>query len=360
MCGVVLTRKKPTGPRGRAGVAAGGKTVTLLDVARLAGVSTATVSRVLNDPAKVGEDTRERVHAAVDSLGYTPNFGGRMLAAGRSNTIGALIPTMASAIFAGGLQAFQEVLAQAGKTLLVASTDYDPTHELAQIRTLVARGAEGLLLIGSDRLPQTRDFLARRRVPHVVTWAYSDTDGAVHVGFDNRRAAMDMARRVLDFGHRDLAMISGISAHNDRVRERLAGVRAAVAACPGARLSQVVEARYDPAAGAESFRRIMAAATPPTAIICGNDVLAAGALLAARQMGIVVPAQVSVVGFDDIELASLVHPPLTTVRVPQVEMGRIAARLLLDLVAGHTDRRSVLLQAEIILRASLAPPRVPA
>ena len=197
-------------------------------------------------------------------------------------------------------------------------------------------------------------------MPHVVTWAYSDADGPVHVGFDNRRAAREMTRRVLDFGHRELAVISGIGAHNDRVRDRLAGIRAAGAACPGARLSQVIEARYDPGAGADCFRRIMAAATPPTAIICGNDVLAAGALLAARQMGIAVPARVSVVGFDDIELASLVYPPLTTVRVPQVEMGHITARLLLDLVAGHTDRRSVLLQAEIILRALLGPPRLPA
>lgn len=339
-----------------ASMAASGKTITLLDVARRAGVSTATVSRVVNDPAKVGAATRDRVHKAIDALGYTPHFGGRLLAAGRSNTIGAVIPTMASAIFAGGLQAFQEVLTQAGKTLLVASTDYDPAQELAQIRTLVARGAEGLLLVGADRLAETRDFLARRRTPHVVTWSHADAGGSLCVGFDNRRAAREMTQTVLGFGHRRLAMISGIGTHNDRVRDRQDGVAQAVAACTGAMLSPLIEVPYDPASGAEAFRRIMAAPLRPTALICGNDVLAAGVLRAARQMGIAVPAEVSVVGFDDIDLASLVCPALTTVRVPQMQMGRAAVELLLDLVAGRSDRGSILLETEIVIRASLAPP----
>lgn len=333
-----------------------GKTVTLLDVARYAGVSTATVSRVMNEPEKVGQKTRERVHSAINKLGYTPHFGGRMLAAGRSNTIGAVIPTMASAIFAGGLQAFQEILSQAGKTLLVASTDYDPAQELAQIRTLVARGAEGLLLTGADRLPETWDFLARRRTPHVITWSHVDAPGRVYVGFDNRRAAREMTQRVLEFGHRDLAMISGVSIHNDRARARQEGVAQAVEACGGAALLEVIETHYDPAAGAAAFRGIMASPKPPTAIICGNDVLAAGALLAARQMGIDVPARISIVGFDDIDLASLVHPALTTVRVPQVQMGRIAGQSLLELVAGRSDCRSALLKTEIVIRDSLASP----
>ncbi len=334
-----------------------GKTVTLLDVARQAGVSTATISRVINDPDRVSAKTRKRVHDTIDQLGYTPNFGGQLLAAGRSNTIGAVIPTMANAMFAGGLQAFQEVLSQAGKTLLVASTGYDPTDELAQIRTLVARGAEGLLLIGAERPVETWDFLARRKIPHVITWSHSDNPARIFAGFDNRRAAMDMTERVLAFGHRRIAMISGVTAHNDRARDRQAGVRAAVANCDGASLGAVIEVRYDPEQSAEAFRSIVAAPNPPTAIICGNDVLAAGAILAARAMGIMVPDHVSVVGFDDIDLAALLYPALTTVRVPQLRMGHEAARLLLDMVAGKTDIHSELLPVEIILRESLGAPR---
>lgn len=333
---------------------------TMNDVARTAGVSSATVSRVINGTGKVDKDTRQRVAEAIERLGYTPNFGGRFLAAGRSGTIGAVIPTMANAMFAGGLQAFQEVLAGAGRSLLVASSGYDPDEELSQIRNLVSRGAEGLLLIGRHRPEASWDYLARRKVPHVVTWAYGTKPGRVYVGFDNRKAAFDLARRVLAFGHRNLAMIGGIGLHNDRARDRVAGARMAVDACPGARLSQVIEAGYDPAEGAAAFRRMMAVADPPSAIICGNDVIAAGAIMAARGNGIAVPAQVSIVGFDDIELAALSCPPLTTVRVPQRRMGQEAATVLLAMVAGQTHTDSVLLDTEIILRESLSACRSPA
>lgn len=332
------------------------RTATISDVARQAGVSTATISRVLNEPGKVSADKRKRVHDAIEKLGYTPNFGGRLLAAGRSNTIGAVIPTMSNAMFAGGLQAFQEVLARAGKTLLVASTGYDPGDELAQIRTLVGRGAEGLLLIGRDRLEETRAYLARRKVPHVLTWCRSDDPDEIFVGFDNREAARDLTRRVLALGHSDIAMISGMTSQNDRARDRQDGVRDSITAKAGARLVGLIEADYDPHKGAEAFRRIMTGPTPPTAIICGNDVLASGAILAARQMGIAVPDQVSIVGFDDIELAELAYPALTTVRVPQMEMGHRAAELLLKMVEGTEAIESQLLQTEFIARDSLAPP----
>lgn len=330
--------------------------VTLRDVARLAGVSTATVSRVLNDSDKVGATTRERVRLAVETLGYTPHFGGRMLAAGRSNIIGAVIPTMANAIFSGGLQAFEEGIGPAGKTLLVASTDYDPYRELAQIRSLVSRGAEGLLLIGAYRLPETWAFLERSRIPHVITWSHRVPQDISYVGFDNRRAARDLTQAVLALGHRRLAVISGIANYNDRVRERMAGIHEAVAGHPGCHILRIIETRYDPAAGAEGFREIMAGSMRPTAVICGNDVLAAGAILAARQMNISVPEQVSITGFDDIELASLLYPALTTVRVPQFEMGREAAGLLLNLVAGQGRCQRMLLPTEIVHRASLVPP----
>ena len=329
--------------------------VTILDVARMAGVSTATVSRAVNEPGKVSDETRERVQQAIDRLGYTPNFGGRLLAAGRSSTIGAVIPTMANAMFAGGLQAFQEILAQAGKTLLVASTGYSLDNELTQIRTLVARGAEGLMLIGRNRGEATRAFLARRRVAHVMTWCHSEAPGELCVGFDNHAAALDLTNRVLALGHRSIAMISGKTPFNDRARARQQGVRAA-AQTAGARLSAVIECDYDLGLGASALREIMAGPRPPTAIVCGNDILAAGAILGARQMGISVPGQVSIVGFDDHDLARMSYPALTTVRIPQVEMGHQAARLLLDLVAGREDCRSILLPTEFIDRDSLAPP----
>ena len=178
---------------------------TLEDVANRAGVSTATVSRCLNSPEKVVEQTRSKVMSAVEELGYTPHFGGRALASRKTNTAGAVIPTMDNAIFAIALQAFQKELASAGVTLLVASSDYDPAQELDQIRSLVERGADGLLLIGQERPASSYEYLNKRRIPFVVAWTYRTDQSNCYVGFDNRLAAARMAERVIDAGHRDIA-----------------------------------------------------------------------------------------------------------------------------------------------------------
>ncbi len=330
------------------------QTPSIGDVARAAGVSTATISRAINDPDKVAKSTRERINAAIEALGYTPHFGARAMASSRFKTVGAVIPTMANAMFASGMQAFQEALSEAGVTLLVATTGYDPQAELRQIRALMTQGASGLMLIGTERPEETSRFLALRNVPHVKAWTTGAADEGLFAGFDNRRAAQAMTDKVLDMGHRKIAMIAGVSAGNDRVSERIAGVRAAVAARDGAELVALAEAPYllDPAG--DAFDTVWAAR--PTAIIGGSDVLAAGAVVRARQMGVAVPDDVSVTGFDDIGLSLVCHPALTTVRVPQFEMGRAAAAILLARLAGK-PAESALFETQIIERGSLAPPR---
>lgn len=164
---------------------------TLQDVADSANVSTATVSRALNDPDKVGQAARVRIDHAIATLGYTPNFGARALATNQTNTVGTIIPTLSNAMFASGIQAFQEVLAEAGVTLLIATSGYDPNNELRQIRSLVSQGASGLLLIGNDRLDETRKYLTTRRIPHVISWCFHDDINQMFVGFDNYTAASD-------------------------------------------------------------------------------------------------------------------------------------------------------------------------
>jgi len=331
---------------------------TLEDVAEAACVSTATISRSLNDPDKVAKETRERIQKAVDRLGYTPNFGGRVLASNRTNTVGAIIPSMANAMFASGLQAFQEVLAESGVTLLVASSGYDTEHEFRQIRSLMTHGADGLLLIGDERPQKTKDFLALRKIPYVISWCYSNNPDGLYVGFDNEKAAYKLTNRVLEFGHRDIAMIAGISKGNDRARNRIEGVSRAVReSADGARLTKIVEARYRLENGAEAFDEIMSASDLPTAIICGNDVLAAGAIVRARKKGVRVPDDVSITGFDDIGLASVVEPGLTTVRVPQIEMGQEAARQLLRLLSNQPATSSIEIETELVMRDSLAAPK---
>jgi len=332
-------------------------TPTLHDVARRAGVSTATVSRALNEPARVTEATRERVLHAVDELGYMPHFGGRALVSNRSNTIGAIIPTMDNAIFARGLQAFQEVLADAGVTLLVASSGYDTARELEQVRALVSRGIDGLFLIGHDRDPAIYAFLERRHMPYVLAWSWRHDTGACMVGFDNREAARALTREVIARGHRAIAMIAGISAGNDRARERVDGVRAALdeAGLAGRELP-VVEEVYSLNGGRRACARLLALGPRPTALVCGNDVLAVGAIREAKARGLRVPRDVSVTGFDDIELAEVIEPGLTTVHVPHRRMGAAAARALLAMRDGAHEPGSVKLDTHLVLRASLAAP----
>lgn len=327
------------------------------DVARLAGVSTATVSRVLNYPDRVDRETRDRVFGVIETLGYTPNFGARALASKRTNTVGAVIPTMENAIFARGLQSFQETLSSSGTTLLVSSSGYDADREAEQIRALIGRGADGILLIGSARSLAAIDLLSKSRIPHVMAWSIGQSSDN-YVGFDNVAAAADLARKVIGLGHTRIAMIAGITEMNDRAASRVAGVRAAIMEA-GLNVAglDIVEARYSFDAARVAFDRLMAAESPPTAVICGNDVLAVGAISQAKNRGLVVPDDVSITGFDDIDIASVVEPALTTVHVPHRRMGVAAAEILLAMIEGRAANFRQILKTHIVERKSLASPR---
>lgn len=329
-------------------------TPTLEDVAKTAGVSTATVSRCLNAPERVVESTRVRVMLAVEQLGYTPNFGARAMAAKRTFTIGAIIPTMENAIFARGLQAFQEELHRRGYTLLVSSSAYQPEVEKEQIRTLVSRGADGLLLIGHDRDASIYEYLKNQKVPALVAWSYDANAPQPSVGFDNRDSMFALAQEVLALGHTKVGMISGIGVGNERARQRIDGVKDALVAYGLApETLTVIETSYDIERGADAFDKLMALQPRPTVVICGNDVLAVGALRRARDRGFDVPGDVSITGFDDIELARIVVPALTTVHVPHREMGRKAACELVDMVEKKSAGVSVKLQTALKIRDSL-------
>jgi LacI family transcriptional regulator len=325
----------------------------LEDVAKTAGVSTATVSRCLNMPERVSTKTIKRVMEAIDSLGYSPNYSARALAAGRTNTIGAIIPTMENAIFARGIQAFQEELQKNGCTLLVASSSYQQDLEEEQIKTLTARGADALLLIGFQRDPKLYEFLKKRKIPAVLTWASQPEQEQLYVGFDNRKAMKELAAKAISQGHRSLGCISAKTATNDRARERVEGIRAAMheAGLDPASL-RLVETTYSIDNGEKAFHQLMTGEKAPTVVMCGNDVLAIGALRGAVALKLNVPQDVAITGFDDIELASIAPVPLTTVHVPHRRMGQIAARTLMDALNG-LNPSSVELPTEICLRKTL-------
>jgi len=184
----------------------------LTDVATAAGVSTATVSRCLNEPTKVSQKTRDRVMQAVEALNYAPNFGARAIAANRTGIVGAVIPTMENSIFAKGIEAFQQKLVAENSTLIVASTAYDPDQEAKLVRTMVGRGADAMLLIGTERDKSTYAFLEERGVPYVIAWSKAEDPKQSYVGFDNRKASEQLVAKAIGLGHKNLAYISANTA----------------------------------------------------------------------------------------------------------------------------------------------------
>lgn len=332
--------------------------VRLQDVAREADVSTATVSRALNDPRKVRPELAERVHAAIRRLGYVPHGAARALASHRSHTIGAVVPTLDNAIFARGIQALQQRLSEDGYTLLLAMSEYDLAREVSQVGKLIERGIDGLMLIGEAHDPALYALLDAKGLPYVNTWIFNDASPHPCIGFRNRESAYRIASYLVDLGHRDIAMIAGISRYNDRAADRIAGVRQAMAErdlpFPDDR---VLERRYDVGEGRQALRHLLDRPSPPTAVICGNDVIAFGALFEARTLGVRVPDDLSIIGFDDLDLASQVDPPLTTMHVPSVRMGKGAAEYLLARLAGDNPSHVTELEASLIVRGTTSPPR---
>lgn len=331
---------------------------TIRDVARAAQVSVATVSRVFNRPDRVTPALRARVLEAAERLGYLADGAARALASRRSRVIGAIVPTLDNPVFASCIDALQQRLDEHGFALLVASAGYDAAREVREVRLLLERGIDGLMLVGADHPKAVWALLARRRsVPAVVTWTAAPSAPVPAVGFDNRAAARRLVEHLLELGHRRIAMIAGPTAGNDRAAARVEGVRAGLAAA-GITLGPplLTERPYTVPDGHAAALALLSLPNPPTAIVCGNDHLALGALAGARAMGLDVPRDLSITGFDDLDFAAYAHPPLTTVRVPAAEMGRRAADHLVAAATGAAPPADAVLEAPVMLRASTGRP----
>ncbi|MET3550987.1 LacI family DNA-binding transcriptional regulator [Burkholderia sp. 567] len=328
------------------------------DVAKLAGVSTATVSRVYNDPGKVSADVQQRVRDAARALNWIPNAAGRALASTRTHITGAIIPTLDDQVFASQVAGMQAVMAEHGITLFLGCSNYDPAQALAQVRAMLSRGVEAVSLVGEAYPPEVFELLHQHRVPYVVTYAYRDDSPHCCIGFDNRAAFARLTTHLLDLGHRDFAIIMQPSADNDRVQARLRGIHDTLAARGLAvRPVHQHEGAATIAFGRASLRAIAdSGATRPTAVICGNDALALGALLEAQALGLDVPSQLSITGFDDVALAREIRPSLTTMWVDTAAIGRKAAHALLDALGNGETGPGYAVQPELRVRESAAPP----
>jgi LacI family transcriptional regulator len=342
------------------------KSVSLGDVALHSGVSTATVSRVINNPEKVAAKSRIAVSASIEALGYIPDGAARALASRHSGIIGAIVPTLDNALFAAGIQSLQRRLRQHDYTLIVASHEYDLAEELNEVKMLLRQGVDALLLVGSRHDPALLQLLAEKGVPYVNCWAWDSNSPQPYIGFDNRKAARKIADYLLDLGHVDLAVIAGRTENNagrtennDRASDRLLGIRDAIEA-RNLRLApeKIIERSYSLKQGREAMRQLLQMDRLPTAVLCGNDILAMGAVAECQSSGIRIPDEISIAGFDDLDMSSQIKPALTTIHVPSAEMGEDAAEYLVAQIRQEPLAPPVEMGTRLMVRETTAKPRI--
>ncbi|WP_206002767.1 LacI family DNA-binding transcriptional regulator [Paraburkholderia polaris] len=333
-----------------------GRTV-LADVAKLAGVSTATVSRVYNEPDKVSANVRERVEHAARTLNWFPNAAGRALASTRSHIAGIIIPTLDDQVFASQVSAMQAAFAARGITLVLGCSNYDPAQALVQVRAMLARGVEAMAVVGEAHPAELFEALRRYRVPYAVTYAYRKDSPHVCIGFDNHAAYAEITEHLIGLGHRSFALCIQPTRDNDRAQARVAGIRSTLERHGLAvRPEHMFEGESTIGFGRRSLRSIwQSPCERPTAIICGNDHIALGVLREAEELGIAIPGELSVTGFDDLEIAKEIRPALTTMRVDTYEIGRLTAQYLLDVLDGKRPQHGHEVHALFQLRQSTGP-----
>lgn len=330
-----------------------GGAVTLDMVARAAGVSPSTVSRILNGTARVNDDKRAAVERAIRQLNFQPNAVARGLAQGRSSTIGVLTQDLSSPFYGEALHGIEDVLAGSGFSPLFMSGHWNLVDEVACISHLLARRVDGIIVLtgrlGDDQLAEYA-----RRVPIVVAGRDSSAPGVACLRFDNFRGAVLAVRHLIDYGHTRIAHVAGPPDHADSI-ERLRGYRAAL---EEAGLTYdpalVVQADYHQPGGLLAMHQLIDSRQSFTAVFASNDQSAFGVRLACYRRGIRVPEDVSIVGFDDVPDSLYSIPPLTTIRQSICAMGQAATRILLTAITTGSLPQAVidLPLPELVVRES--------
>ena len=330
------------------------------DIARIAGVSLGTVSNVLNETATVREPVRQRVLQAVQAAGYQPSQLARALRRDKTNMIGMIIPDITNPFFPAVVRGAEDVAFSNGYRLILCNTDNDHAKELVHLNELRTYLPAGLIVIPSNFSDLTTQAESYRRAGTGVVcidrlpknWS-GDT-----VTADNEAGAYNATRHLIQLGHTRLAMITG-PLHLTNAKERLVGFKRAI---KEARLhlspGYTQETTFDKQGGYAKTLILLRLIPRPTAIFAGNDMIALGALLAIRDAGLRCPEEISLMGFDDLDLAETTNPSLSSVSQSGYQLGSEAARLLLDRRAGDTSpAKHIVLETSLTLRHSVAPPR---
>lgn len=329
------------------------RNVTIIDVAHEAGVSYATVSRVINNLDHVRPDKRERVLRAMTRLGYTPNQQARSLAGGRSQIIGLVVRDLGTGYIGEIVRGIDDELAAAQYDMMLYTTHRRKTKESVYVTSLAQGMTDGLLLVLPENIETYLQTLRQRRFPFVLIDHQGTGETESAVGATNRQGGYDATQYLIKLGHRRIGFITG-SLDLGCARDRLAGYKAALTDW-GLSIDPALiqEGDFQQPRGFACAQALLSLLDRPTGIFASNDVMTFGVMEAVRDRGLRIPDDVSIIGFDDIPQAASVYPPLTTIRQPLAEMGATATRMLLELI-NNPDQpaQRIELPTELIVRAS--------
>ncbi|NVK57078.1 MAG: LacI family DNA-binding transcriptional regulator [Alteromonadaceae bacterium] len=331
--------------------------VTIKQVSEKAGVSSATVSRVINNTGTVKEKTRDAVMAAMSELGYRHNVVAASLASNKTHTIGYVVPELHGSFFGAMMGGTEQALRQAKKHMLIATGHSDANIEKEQIDALLSRRCDALILhveaVSNDYLVS----LVHQGVELVVVNRYIEEIGDNCISLDNTLGGYLATRHLLDIGHTNIAYIAG-SLFKDDAINRLNGHRKALAEANVAYQDGLTyEGNFQARSGTEGIRALLASGAKFSAVACGNDEMASGAMIALREAGRRIPEDISVIGYDNIDFASYLSPGLTTMDYPVQKIGNMAAHWVLERVYGHNrfDYEHIL-NPRLILRGTTCSP----
>ncbi|MBY6208639.1 MULTISPECIES: LacI family DNA-binding transcriptional regulator [Halomonas] len=300
------------------------------DVAALANVSTATVSRTFNTPDIVNEEVRQRVLEAANQLGYYSNAAARALRHRRTRMIATMLPKLDDAIYAEAANGIQQTLSEKGYVGILETSGFNNKKLSDRGRHLIERGAEGLLVFGRIDDEELLNHLKNFKIPVISLYSYLGEGEIPSIGIDNYTAAEQIANHIYDLNHQRVLMISGPTRGNDRQQHRIQAFQDVTTKRHGHSIVHEIDKDYSIDDAKAAFKEAFSRWNDVTACICNSDIIAFGVLLACREMNINVPERLSVTGFDDINFSTLLNPPLTTVSVPVAEIGRSAALAMVE------------------------------
>ena len=334
------------------------KQATINDVAKLAGTSVSTVSRYFNKPDIVSQEVGKQIEKAASQLHYIRNRHAAVTRGHLSGTIGMVVPTLENSIFAELIEGLIAQLRQSKQTVLISSNLNDASNERDAVHAFIERGVDGIILIGTEHDSSVISLLQSRGLPVLCVWHYNDRFVFDTVGIDNHAIGYQAADHIISLGHRHIACVFGLSNTNDRASSRKDGILARLAEdglSPPAHWQ--VESSYDLRAAKTIAHNLLIQGTPPSAIICGNDIIAFAVIWAAQSLGLAVPEDLSVMGIGDFQGAAEMTPPLSTIRIPAHTVGRLSASRIIELVTAETlpAPRHLNVAFEMRIRHSTAP-----